>query len=169
MRSLRFAAATAAILSASCGPGGAGSGEMEVAWTKPTPGRFRAPAKAIWCAEDHRLELMAASGDTGLGLVLYPGGALQADLYPVMNPILDTVVRPGAAVAFRWFSETQVRGLQADSGDVGLARAHPPLAGSFTIRLRPVEGTDTFRFTGRFSGLSPEPCPSPIPAPPAPR
>jgi hypothetical protein len=94
-------------------------------WTGTDSGRIDSPASAEWCDSLGLLEIRALAGDTGIGVAIYPKGALHPGRYPVVRP-------EAAAVALRWFAETSIRGFKAESGAVVLERAPP---GTYSGRI----------------------------------
>jgi hypothetical protein len=92
-------------------------------WTGTDSGRIDSPASAEWCDSLGLLEIRALAGDTGIGVAIYPKGALHPGRYPVVRPEAADTSRPAAAVALRWFAETSIRGFKAESGAVVLERA----------------------------------------------
>jgi len=129
-------------------------------WIGSDTGRISASATASWCPVAGRLEVKAARGDTGLGLVLYPVSDLAAGTYPAFDPGVDTVHRPGATGAARWFTDRDMVGYQSDSGSVELTREDDRLQLRFGFRLRRLDGEATVVAEGRATGLDPGPCPA---------
>jgi hypothetical protein len=101
-------------------------------WTGTDSGRIDSPASAEWCDSLGLLEIRALAGDTGIGVAIYPKGALHPGRYPVVRPEAADTSRPAAAVALRWFAETSIRGFKAESGAVVLERAPP---GTYSGRI----------------------------------
>ena len=133
---------------------------LHAAWVGLDTGAVEGAARAVWCPEERRLELTAMENDAGVGFVLYPASTLEPGEYPAFDPGADTVRRPGAAAAVRRFTDAAVRGYQGDSGSLLLRREGKALAGKFGFRLRSLEGTDTLRLTGDFTGSVPGSCPA---------
>jgi hypothetical protein len=131
---------------------------LNAAWTGSDTGRISAPAAASWCPVAGRLEVKAVKGDMGFGLVLYPVSDLVAGTYPAFDPGADSVRRPGAAGAARWFTNHDVVGYQSDSGSVELTRKDERLQLRFGFRLRSLNGEDTVVAEGRAASLEPGPC-----------
>jgi hypothetical protein len=129
-------------------------------WVGSDTGRISAAATASWCPVAGRLEVIARRGDTGFGLVLYPVSDLAAGSYPAFDPGVDTVRRPGATAAVRWFTERQVFGFQSDSGSVELTRVDDRLQLRFGFRLRRLDGERTMIAVGRAMALVPDSCPA---------
>ena len=94
-------------------------------WTGTDSGKIDTPASAEWCDTLRMLEIRALKGDTGIGVAVYPKGALQPGRYPVVRPEVADTSRPAAAVALRWFAETSIRGFKAESGAVVLEQSRP--------------------------------------------
>jgi hypothetical protein len=161
MASLSFHVAGGAVVllaTAACARGGDGS-RLNASWTGSDTGEISASPTAIWCPVASRLEVKAEREDVGFGLVLYPRGDLQAGDYRVFDPGIDTVHRPGASGAARWFSEREIMGFQTDSGSVGLTRNNGRVALTFRFRMRSLDGKDIIRAAGQATGLIPGACP----------
>jgi hypothetical protein len=94
-------------------------------WTGTDSGRIDSPASAEWCDTLGLLEIRGLEGDTGIGVAIYPKGALRPGRYRVVRPEAADTSRPAAAVALRWFAETSIRGFKAESGAVVLEQAAP--------------------------------------------
>jgi hypothetical protein len=153
-----------AIVLAACGqPGGAP--RLIASWSvvdtgqknKP-PESIAAPARARWCGVADRLEVEGVQGDLAFGLVIYPESTLEAGTYPVFDPGIGTVHRPGAAGAVRWFTDRLVAGYQSDSGSLELTRQDAKVRMQFGMRLRSLRGDDTIRAAGRVEGIAPGAC-----------
>jgi hypothetical protein len=128
-------------------------------WIGSDTGRISAPATASWCPLAGRLEVKAVSGDLGFGLVLYPVGDLAAGSYPAFDPGIDSVHRPGASAALRWYTQQLVVGFQSDSGSVQLT-GKDLLDLRFGFRLRSLDGKDTLVTQGRAANLQRGTCPA---------
>jgi hypothetical protein len=107
-----------------------------------------------------RLEVTAVKGDVGFGLVVHPAGELEQAEYPVADPGIDSLTRPSASGAVRWFTEQQVRGFQSDSGSIALTRKGSQLEVRFLLRMRSLDGLDTIEASGKATRLVPGPCPA---------
>ncbi|MEP6572811.1 MAG: hypothetical protein ABJD11_08945 [Gemmatimonadota bacterium] len=144
---------TAALELVGCGTGSDG-GRLEASWSGgPDTGRISAPAVARWCAPGHRLEVTAVLGDTGVGVVVYPTDSVRSGTYKVFNPT-GAALRPGAAIAARWFTETAIRGAQGDSGTVTLETdRNGRLSGTVSAATLGVPGLTKGRMRGSFSDL----------------
>jgi hypothetical protein len=139
--------------------GGAGaSGKLAASWVGADTGKLSGTARAAWCDADRRLELTAVQGDAGVGLVLYPVAEVQAGTYAAFVPGADSIPRPGVAGAARWFTERAIAAYQSDSGRLELSGSQGALAGTFDLHMRSLEGEDTVRLSGRFSGVRPGAC-----------
>ena len=154
----RAAALTAPLLWAAACEKVAIGPRLTAAWTGSDTGRINAAATASWCPVAGRLEVKAVRGDMGFGIVLYPVSDLAAGSYPGFDPGLDSVHRPGAGAAVRWFTEQDVRGFQSDSGAVELTRKDNRLELRFGFRLRSLAGEDTLVAEGRAARLEAGPC-----------
>jgi hypothetical protein len=144
---------------------------LEVRWTGGEAGTFRAPATADWCDSLNLLEILAMSGDTGIGLAIYPREGISTGSYPVRLPAAADSIPSSSAIALRWFTQTSVRGFQADSGALSLTRAADgTLSGRFRAAAHPVTGKGPLSLTGSFDGLRQRPATrgcSTSPAPPS--
>jgi len=153
MRRLLFLAC----LGAACSSAGAGKGEIRVAWQLPDrQGEFVLAADATLCRETGMVELLAASGDTGVGIALFP--ADSATVVPGAYPVFDggTVLqepRPGANLALRWFDRLTLEAFQALNGEVLIDAGNAVLSGSFDVESEGIERSDSIRVSGRFSGV----------------
>jgi hypothetical protein len=146
-----------------CGRNAAGnhrSGELTVEWLGADTGGLSTRPHAIWCERDGRFKLTATKGDIGVGIVIYPKGLLRPGPVSVFDPGLDSVVRPGVAIAGRWVGDKAVAAFQSDSGSLELTQGATGLGGTFGVRLRGLNSTDTVRMTGHFGGVTPEACPN---------
>lgn len=134
------------------------TGHLEVKWAGSDSGQMAAPATAEWCALRRLLEIRAVQGDTGVALALYPADTLAAGRYRVVNPMKADSVRPAAGVAFRWFSQTTIQGLQGDTGTVVLERSGTgELSGSLEAKARSVVNGALVGVTGKFRNLAVHP------------
>ncbi|MGH7527818.1 MAG: hypothetical protein ACREMX_14065 [Gemmatimonadales bacterium] len=128
---------------------------LEADWTGRDTGRIAAPAVAEWCDTLRVLEIRATQGDSGIALAFYPSGALVSGSYPLRPPERADSVRPGAAVALRWFGETMIRGFRGDSGAVELDRSPAgALSGRFTASMLSTTDTGRLVLRGSFRALS---------------
>ena len=98
---------------------------IAVRWTGSDSGKIDARASAEWCDTLGLLEIRGLRGDTGVGVAVYPQGALRPGRYRVLRPEVADTSRPAAAVALRWFAETSIRGFRAESGAVVLEQSAP--------------------------------------------
>lgn len=151
---LALVAAVAASLAA-CGPGGR---TLHVAWTGGDTGRVTLPARARHCS-GAPIELLAASGDTGVIVALYGGEPLQPGTYRVTEPTLAPTQRPAATLGARWLDSTTIAGYRGADGTVTLTETAPRLSGSFSARARLLDGSREITLTGEFRGIPVEPCP----------
>ena len=128
---------------------------LSVQWAGADTAGFSARAVTEWCASMRMLEIRGVAGDTGVGIALYPHDTVEAGIYPIRRPeVADSTLRPSAAVAFRWFSQTMVMGFQSDSGHLTLERRPDgTLAGRFAVGAHPLVTGARLRATGSFDGL----------------
>ncbi len=128
---------------------------LEADWTGMDTGRIAAPAVAEWCDTLRVLEIRATQGDSGIALVLYPSAALVSGSFPLRPPERADSVRPGAAVALRWFGETMIEGFRGDSGAVELDRSPAgTMSGRFTAVMLSTTDTGRLALRGSFRALS---------------
>jgi hypothetical protein len=158
----------ACLLLAACGPLGR-RGTLTARWIAgPDTASLTVPASASWCAGPGRLDIRAFSGDTGLGLVVYPtdSTALAGD-FPVLEPGAQIQVRPSAGVALRWMGKVDIEGRWGNSGSVRvsgeLGRA---LSGGGNVWLISNLGPDSvtsleFSFRGLHAKTD-TPCDAPV-------
>jgi len=109
-------------LTAACGPVG-GRGKLTARWIAAADtAALTMPATATWCPGPGRLDIRAASGDTGLGLAIFPSDSeAVAGSYPVLEPGALVQIRPAAGVALRWIGKVEIQGWWGDSGSVTVA------------------------------------------------
>lgn len=146
-------------LLAACGAP-AGEGRLRAAWIGADTGEVSAPATVVWCRDASRLEVTMVREDLGIGFVLYPADTLLTGEFPAFDPGADTVVRPSAAAAVRYFTEQAIAGYQSDSGTITLEAQGSRLSGSFGFRLRALDNLNKLRLTGTLTGMVPGPCQS---------
>jgi hypothetical protein len=140
---------------AACGAPRVPEPGLTVEWTGSHGGRFATPATAHWCPRDSVLEIVAARGDTAVGLAVWAADTVPAAIvHPVFAPELNDTRRPQAAAAVRWFGGTLIYGFEAVSGSVALTRAgRDTVSGTLTVRLRQTGGQDTLLVSGTFTRL----------------
>ena len=133
---------------------------LEAAWTGSDTGRITARATAGWCERGGVLEVTGRRQDLGFGIAIYPDGELQGGSYQAFDPGVDTARRPGVSAAARWFTETDLKGFQSDSGGLELRSTQGALEGSFRFRMRSLDGRDTIDVQGQLRGIRPGACPA---------
>lgn len=134
------------------------AGRLSASWIGADTGKLSGPVRAAWCEQERRLELTAIQGDAGLGLVLYPVNDLRPASYAAVLPGSDSMARPAVTGAARWFTEKVIAAYQSDSGTLELRGTSTALGASFEFHMRSLNGEDTVRLTGRFSGVRPGSC-----------
>jgi hypothetical protein len=156
MRSFILLSAVAALAGA-CRPSANSvkEGELSVEWRGSHRGRFVALATATLCPETGLVELLAVTGDSGVGLVLFPAdsGRLAAATFPVFVGSDANEPRPGANAAIRWFTGADLAVFEGQAGQVTLVAPGATLSGTIKVRMHAVSGTDTLQATGRFDGV----------------
>jgi hypothetical protein len=146
--------ATLALLLIGCADGqraDTGGARLEMEWTGESKGHLAGPATAEWCDSLKVLLIRALSGDSGVAIALYPTDTVRSDSYPVVTPAKADSVPPAAAVAFRFFAQTSVKGYQGDSGRV-LVRdtTGGRLSGRFSASLKSATDGSRLRAGGTF-------------------
>jgi hypothetical protein len=151
-RSIMFGAA---IIASACQGSSAGpsAGRLQARWAGSDSGKLNAKARATWCVPGRLLEVMGVDSDAGLGLAIYPSDSLTDGEYPVTVPGVDSTKRPRAAVGIRWFTETQIKGYQGDSGGIKLTRSAKRLDGTLEAKLHAASTPETIRVTASFRGV----------------
>lgn len=151
------------------GAGSTAGARVEVRWTGAEAASFQAPATAEWCDTLRLLQIIAMSGDTGIGIAIYPRELATSGSYTIRAPDSARAAPPSAAIGLRWFSQTAVRGFQSDSGRLSLTRgADSTLSGRFTASARPATGKGPLSLTGSFEGLRERPATRGCTTPPRP-
>jgi hypothetical protein len=130
------------------------AGHLELRWNGPQAGSLSGPATAGWCAHRNVLQVRAIRGDTGVALAVYPGKALEAGVYRVVDPVKAESVPPAASVALRVLTQNQVQGFQGDTGRVTLgASSSGRFSGKVNARARSVVDTQRITLSGTFRDL----------------
>jgi len=144
-----------AVLLTSCQASSAepATGRLEARWTGADSGKLKVRARATWCAPGRLLEVTGVDSDAGLGLAIYPVDTPARGTYPVFSPVRDSLRRPSVAVGVRWFTETEIKAYQSDSGTLSLTRRDGALYGNLDARLRAPTTPETIRVTGSFQGV----------------
>lgn len=135
-----------------------GEGQLTASWIGDDTGKVAARSAAVWCGDTRRLEVTLVQDDLGIGLVLYPADTLAAGEFLAFDPGADTVTRPSAAAAVRWFTEQAIEGYQSDSGRVVLEEAEGRFSGNFGFRLHSLDDAKILRLTGTLAGIVPGAC-----------
>jgi hypothetical protein len=129
-------------------------GRLELRWNGPQAGSLSGPATAGWCAHRKVLQVRAIRGDTGVALAVYPGKALEAGVYRVVDPMKAESVPPAASVALRVLTQNLVQGFQGDTGRVTLESSSAGrFSGSVSARARSVVDTQRISVSGTFRHL----------------
>ena len=138
----------AALLVAACRP----EPSLQAYWTGTDTGRAVLPARAALCGPGGPLLIFGQSGDTGIGLALYPLDSLVPGKYPVSDPTLG-VARPGAAIAARWTRKMIMADLRGTQGQVALEKTGPLVSGHFSARTTGVVMSGSVAMEGSFKGI----------------
>jgi hypothetical protein len=129
-------------------------GHFELRWNGPQAGSLSGPATAGWCAHRKVLQVHAIRGDTGVALAIYPGKALEAGVYRVVDPMKAESVPPAASVALRVLTQNLVQGFQGDTGRVTLDSSRAGrFSGSVSARARSVVDSQRIGLSGTFRDL----------------
>lgn len=134
-------------------PGEGAGGRFEASWTGADTGAVATDGTAEWCAQSRVLEIRAAQGDTGVGLAVRVADSAPAGRFEVLLPDSAGPVEGGAAVAVRWFGETELKGFQGLAGQVTLTRGADRYSGEVEATLRPPAGIDTLQLRATFRDL----------------
>jgi hypothetical protein len=145
----------AVMLLAGCHGSAAGpsAGQLQAKWAGSDSGKLIAKARATWCAPSRLLEVIGVDSDAGLGLAIYPSDSVSDGEFPVMDPRRDSLQRPRTAVGIRWFTETQIKGYQGDSGGLKLTRRERLLDGALEAKLHAAGTPETIRVSASFRGV----------------
>ena len=138
----------ALLLLAACRP----TPSLQAYWTGSDTGKAALPARAALCGAGGPLLIFGQSGDTGIGLALYPLDSVAAGNYPVFDPT-HGVVRPGAAVAARWTRKMVMADLRGTQGQVALEQAGTLVSGHFSARTSGVVISGSVAMEGSFRGI----------------
>ena len=138
----------AVLLLAACRP----TPSLQAYWTGTDTGKAVLPARAALCGARGPLLIFGQSGDTGIGLALYPLDSMAEGKYPVFDPT-QGVVRPGAAVAARWTRKMVMADLRGTQGQVALEQAGPIVSGHFSARTAGVVISGAVAMEGSFRGI----------------
>ena len=138
---------------AACGSGAS----VAIEWTGSDTGRAVLPATARRCGAGP-VEILAMSGDTGVGLTIHGPVPLQRGSFPILHPDQAASAPPAAALAARWLDSVEIAGYRGLEGNLELTGA-APLTGSFTARAeRWGGGSGEVTVTGRIRGVGIGPC-----------
>lgn len=130
---------------------------VEVSWTGADTGHAVLPATARRCGAGP-VELLATSGDTGIGITLYGEVPLATGTYAIADPNQAASAPPAAALAARWIDSIEVMGFRSLDGSLELG-AVDPLEASFTVRAsRWSGGSGEVTLTGSIHDVGVGPC-----------
>jgi hypothetical protein len=134
----------------------ASAGEVTVEWGGSRTGDAVLPAQLAWCPITRIGTLEAISNDTGLIVTLLePDSVSNGPHHVVSNEIRDQSPRPSALAAIRWVSDSgNLLGFRSVSGTVDVSASNAVASGSFEIRMRAQQGTDTLVVRGAFSNVA---------------
>jgi len=144
----------AVLLALACGPA---QGRMEVAWTGGDTGAASLPARAEHCP-GAPVELLAASGDTGVIIALFGAQPLAAGAYQVADSARAPALAPAATVGARWVDSVIIAGYRGAEGTVTLSAAGNELSGSFSVRARLLDQSREVTLSGTFRRVPLEAC-----------
>jgi hypothetical protein len=128
---------------------------MQVRWIHGTDTVSLAlPATAVSCPDLGWLEVVGATGDTGVGLVVFPPGEVTGR-YVVEPPAWrEDSATSVAGIAVRWFSADGVFAFAASDGVVQLEQTGQLLSGRLVGRLQDIMGTDSMELQGTFANVA---------------
>ena len=130
---------------------------VEVSWTGADTGHAVLPATARRCGAGP-VELLATSGDTGIGITVYGAVPLAAGAYAIADPNQAASAPPAAAFAARWVDSMEVMAFRSVDGSLELG-AVDPLEASFTVRAsRWSGGSGEVTLTGSIHDVAVGPC-----------
>lgn len=149
----RAAVACLVVMLAGCGDRRGGT--LQARWTSidTTLGsaKLRLPVHATWCQARARLQLLAVSGDTGIGLMLRTF-RLAPGRYDVRDTSRADV--PGATLALRVARGSTMFALSGDSGVVAVtSAANERLTGRFVGWFTPAGTTQRVLLSGSFADV----------------
>jgi len=154
---LRRSAATGSCLILLWGAACGGGASVSLEWTGSDTGRAVLPATARRCGAGP-VELLAMSGDTGVGLTIHGPVPLASGTFPISHPDQAASAPPAAALAARWLDSVEITGYRGMEGSLELTRT-APIRGSFTARAeRWGGGTGEVTITGRVQDVPIGPC-----------
>ncbi|MEE8060418.1 MAG: hypothetical protein V3T16_01250 [Gemmatimonadales bacterium] len=135
--------------------GGGDEGTMQVSWVYGSDTvALELSATAVSCPDLGWLEVVGASGDTGVGMVVFPEGNQVAGRYAVEPPEWrEDSAKSVASIAVRWFSEDGVIAFVASDGVVLLEEAGQSVTGRFVGRLQDLLGVDSLELQGSVSSI----------------
>jgi hypothetical protein len=132
---------------------GPSAGRLQAKWAGSDSGKLNAKARATWCPPGRLLEVIGVDSDAGMGLAIYPSDSVSDGEFPVTDPRRDSLSRPRTAVGIRWFTETQIKGYQGDSGGLKLTRRERVLDGALEAKLHAAGTPETIRVSASFRGV----------------
>ena len=146
--------ALAALLATACG-----GSSVAMSWTGADTGAVVLPATARRCGAGP-VELVAMSGDTGIGIVIHGATPLEPGRYPLTGPNEAASAPPAAALAARWPDSSDLYAWRSTEGALELTSGGR-LSGTFAGRAeRWGGGTGQIEITGELSGIRVGPCPA---------
>lgn len=128
------------------------TGSISLSWVGSLTGEMKTTTVGRWCESDSLLEMLALDGDVGLGLsILGVDTTLRRGQHPVLSGAISANWRPLALGAFRWVSDSALKGFEATGGNVNITSSDSGfVSGSLDLRLRLSGGFDTLRLQGEF-------------------
>ncbi len=136
-----------------CAEQGTPEAQIELSWTGADTGRLVASGSAAWCERDKRLELMAARGDSGVGMAIYPSDSLVVGEYALL-PATDSLSRPSAAIGVRWIKGNAIVGYRSYRGQLTLERVSDSMiSGRLNAELTPPERPSDLDLEGKFTNV----------------
>jgi len=130
------------------------NGLVSVRWTGAVQGQLAAIGAGRWCAADSLLEVVAVDSvtDHAVGFSLLMQDSLRPGQHPIVAGSVAANWRPLGFAAFRWASDTALKGYEATGGTITVSAATPAaVSGTVDLRLRLSQGIDTVNLTGSFT------------------
>ena len=140
------------------------NGLVSVRWAGALQGNLVAAGAGRWCAADSLLEVMAVDSvtDHAVGFSLLMQDSLRPGQHPIVAGSVAANWRPLGFAAFRWASDTALKGYEATGGTITVSAADPgSVSGTMDLRLRLSQGADTVTLTGSFTTVPVQPASAP--------
>lgn len=145
-------AATVAACASAAGDAPEG-GTFSATWDGRDRGSGRLVASALYCPRDSTLEILAHSGDRGVGVALHLDSAAPGvGTFSLVHPETEFVPRPGATGAYRFLTIEALHPYVSRNGQVELTEVGPDwVSGTIEMTLTAQSGPDTVVVRGTFA------------------